>query len=76
MESFFKFWDRIQSDKNQDTTTNFDTSGYELKPLTPEDMSQASEDDVNAWRAKHGKNTTKLGDNMTDAEFQRFHGLN
>lgn len=50
--------------------------GHELRPLTHEDMCQASEKDVaDAYVRLHkGRSPSKLGRPMTDAEFRAFFG--
>lgn len=50
----------------------------DLKPISWEDITRASMDDVTAemWRKKAlGFNPTKLGDRMSDEEFQDYAGM-
>ena len=52
--------------------------GYELKPLSDEDMSTTSAEEIQADMEKKkalGINPTKLGKPMSDEEFQKFHGI-
>jgi hypothetical protein len=49
-------------------------SSYTLRPISDEDMASYARDDVEEWYRKYGTNTTKLGPEMTDAEFKRFYG--
>jgi hypothetical protein len=51
-----------------------ENSSYELRPLSQEDMASYARPDVEEWYAKYGQNTTRLGKEMTDAEFKRFYG--
>lgn len=51
-----------------------ENSTYELKPIQWEDMASYARSDVEDWYAKYGKDTTRLGPEMTDAEFKRFYG--
>jgi hypothetical protein len=50
-------------------------STWALRPLTRDDTASHAADDVLDWQKKHGRNTTKLGDPMSDAEFAKFHGM-
>jgi hypothetical protein len=89
MESFYAFWDRINGKMYKDVPPpvqyNFQkyldgsdvlgTEGnWQLKSLSQEDMSTTSAEDALDWQQKYGTNTTKLGSEMTDAEFNKFHG--
>ncbi len=53
-----------------------ETNSYELKPLTADDMSQASAEEVAANYVKlhKGKNPLSLGKQMTDEELSKFYG--
>lgn len=55
------------------------TGGADLTPLSADDFGVASRDDVNKHieRLKElGHNPTKLGGEMSDEEFKKFHGIN
>jgi hypothetical protein len=47
---------------------------WQLTPISKEETGSYAAQDVLDWFAKHGKNTTKLGPPMTDAEFKAFYG--
>ena len=47
----------------------------EWMPLELEDLATTSKEDAVAWLAQHGKNNTKLGQQMTDEELHAFFGL-
>lgn len=49
-------------------------STYELRPMSQEDMSSHAREDVEEWMKKYGQNTTRLGSQMTDAEFKKHYG--
>jgi hypothetical protein len=88
---FYKFFDKIngpaETDSGYDLANYEDlisngksfnrekNSDYGLRPIQPEDIATTSAEDAAEWYAKHGKNTTKLGNSMSDEEFQKFHGL-
>ena len=59
--------DRISGQENR---------SYELKPLTADDMSQASAEEVadNYIKLHKGKNPCALGKPMTDEELNKFYG--
>ena len=85
--NFYQFNDKLNGEpevdpdpvdpplKNTFWNFPFNTSGHELTPLTPDDMKTASREDGLDWLKKHGKNATKLGDPMTDDEFNKHHEL-
>ena len=50
-------------------------NNWSLTPLTTNDMKRYATEDVEDWYKKHGKNTTKLGGEMTDDEFQQHHRI-
>lgn len=55
-----------------------ENQSYELKPLTDEDMHITSAEEIQADMERKkalGINPTKLGNTMSDEEFQKFHGL-
>lgn len=54
---------------------NTEHSTSQLQPLTDEDMARYAADDVVDWYLRHGKNTSKIGEPMTDEQFRKFHGL-
>jgi hypothetical protein len=77
MDNFCQLWNRLDGEEPEDENQKPD-NGYGLKPLNPEDMAITSMDDVAAElerKKKLGWNPTKLGDPMSDEEFQKFHGL-
>jgi hypothetical protein len=61
-------------DLDSDKMNGSEDGTWALKPLSQEDMSTTSSEDVLDWQAKYGTNTTKLGKEMTDDEFKKFHG--
>lgn len=78
MDSFYSFWDKINGSPPATgyelKTHEYGAGGHELKPLTPGDMATYAAEDVEDWLVKYGKNTTKLGPEMTDDEFRKHHG--
>ena len=90
MDNFCQFWNKVdgepyKNDKQPHSshelrpiTEPSDTSSYELKPLTDEDMARYSDEDVAAEMEKKkaaGFNPCKLGPPMSDEEFHKFYGL-
>jgi hypothetical protein len=85
--NFFQFFDKLNnSDKQQEqppagpnlANMDLNTDGYELKPLSDEDMGRAAAEDVEKamWdKQAAGENNTKLGAPMTDEELNKFMGL-
>ena len=84
--NFYQFYDKLNGEPYSDERDPspvkynfwdypFQTSGHELKPLTQDDIKTTSAKDAAEWYAKHGKDTTKLGDQMTDDELRKFGGL-
>lgn len=62
-----------------DSITNGSVNGtedgtYELRPLTVDDMARYSAEDTVEYYKKHGKNSTKLGNQMTDDELKKHYG--
>lgn len=53
---------------------NDERGNWELTPLEDEDMRTASAEDVLAWQAKHGRNTTRLGEPLDDEGLKRYTG--
>lgn len=51
-----------------------ENGSYELKPLSDNDMARTDREDVEKWYLQHGKNTTRLGPEMTDRQFKDFMG--
>lgn len=47
---------------------------WQLTPLSRDDTATTAAEDVLNWQKKYGKNTTKLGPQMTDDEFKRHYG--
>lgn len=62
---------------NNSSFSGTEDGGYELRPLTDDDMKRYATDDVvDAYYKLHkGKNPTKLGDPMSDDEFKKYHGM-
>lgn len=54
---------------------NTEKSGWELRPVTPEDTAGYAADDVVDYYRKYGRNTTRLGPQMTDEELRKHYGL-
>lgn len=90
MDNFCQFWDRLNGEpykdgvpppteyKLQDMDINTGDDHAKLTPLSPEDTARYSDEDVrkDMERKKSlGFNPTKLGDPMSDEEFQKFMGL-
>lgn len=88
MDNFCQFWNKVNGEPYKDGVPppveykihDMETgdSGYELKPLTDEDMARHSDEDVAAdMEAKKaaGFNPCKLGAPMSDEEFHKFYGL-
>lgn len=87
MESFHQFWDRINGPmyKNVPPPVKYNLAKYmdgtafnnthELTPLSHEDTATYAAEDVAAWYAKYGKNTTNLGSPMSDSEFKKHYGF-
>ena len=73
MINFYQFWDQLNPNDEDGTPKQ---STYELKPLTPEDMCQTSQEDgVKEFLRLHkGKNPCALGKPMTDEELEKFYG--
>jgi hypothetical protein len=67
MDSFAKFWNEIEQIKG------INDEG-KLTPLSQEDMGTTSQEDVANWMHAHGKNTTKLGNQMSDEDLRKFYG--
>lgn len=64
MDSFYQFWNKIDN--------------TELTPLSPDDMETTSSEVVEKDFEKKrlaGWNPTKLGDPMSDEEFDKYHGV-
>lgn len=86
MMNFYQFWDKLNGKPYEDGVPqpvqyNLEDYGsssnsYELKPLQPEDMSQASAEDVAAeyLRIHKGKNPCGLGKQMSDDDLKKFYG--
>lgn len=53
---------------------NTEDGDHNLRPLSHEDMGRYGADDVLAYNAKNARNTTKLGDPMSDMDFKKFLG--
>jgi hypothetical protein len=85
--NFFQFFDKLNSKQPEQNepppgpnlaNMDLDTKGYDLKPLSQEDMGRAAAEDVEKamWEKQaRGENNTRLGDPMTDDELQKFMGL-
>ena len=73
MINFYQFWDQLNDKPSEDGNPS---SSYELKPLTPEDMCQTSEEDgvKEFLRIHKGKNPCALGKPMTDKDLKKFYG--
>jgi len=77
MDNFCQLWNRLDGNEPEKEAQESEND-YDLKPLNPEDMAITHMDDVAAElerKKKLGWNPTKLGDPMSDEEFQKFHGL-
>ena len=85
MMNFYQFWDKLNGKPYEDgvpAPVSYDIpqigteSSYDLKPLTPDDMSQASAEEVAANYVKlhKGKNPCSLGKQMSDEDLRRFYG--
>lgn len=86
MMNFCQFWNKLNGEPYTDGvpapvqydigTLSGDFSSHELRPLQPEDMSQASAEEVAANYVKlhNGKNPCRLGREMTDEELKKFYG--
>lgn len=88
---FYQFYDKINGKIYEDipppTKYNFldylkDSSinkekdnNWQLKPLTQDDMKTTAVEDALDWYAKHGKNTTRLGEPLDDEGFKKYMGL-
>lgn len=72
----YNFNDYLKGISNSTPANSGQSSTYELKPLQPEDMAQASADDVaaNYLKLHQGKNPCGLGKQMTDDELRDFYG--
>ena len=67
----YNFLDYLKdSSINQERGNN-----WQLTPLTQDDMKTTSRDDAAEWYARHGINTTKLGDPLDDEGMKRYMGL-
>jgi len=93
MDSFHKFWDKINGEmykdvpppvkydfaKYMDSITAGPVNGtedgtHELRPVTWDDTASYAAEDVLDWYKKNGKNSTKLGPQMTDSELKKHYG--
>ena len=72
----YKMSSYSQSISTNPINNSENSGGYDLRPLTPEDMSSASAEDVarDYARIHKGKNPTRLGKPMTDEELAKFYG--
>lgn len=94
MDSFQKFWDKINGKMYKDVPrpvkydfanymdaitsssplNNCEDGTWELSPISQEDTARYGADDVENWMKNYQKNTTKLGDPMSDEDLRRFMG--
>ena len=88
MDNFCQFWNKLNGEPYNDGVPEpteyklqdmgYQGSGHELTPLSDEDTARHSDEDVRAdMEAKRaaGFNPCKLGGQMSDEEFNKFHGL-
>ncbi len=62
---------------NGSSFSGTEDGGYDLKPLTDDDMKQAAADDViKAYAKLHkGKNPSRLGEPLDDEGMKKYHGM-
>lgn len=86
MMNFYQFYDKLNGKPYEDgvpapvpyelrnITDDVDTSSYELKPLTPEDMASSERQSPEEYAQLHKGKKMGLGKPMTDEELNKFYG--
>ena len=62
------------ADYTSDIVNGTENGSYVLKPLSDYDMASTTHEDAAKWYLQYGKNTTRLGPEMTDRQFKDFMG--